>query len=326
MTEIISDSITVDPQRWGPHFWGAIDAIAVVFDPNDSQSREFTLLFFHSLQGVIPCFQCRNHYCLYFRDHPLQDALHSKSDLMEWILRLKNAIQERLGGRPTFTMLDYLRNTESKFHIAVTVHPSLAVVVSVTPEEAEKVPQCLQGLLEQTLLPSLVLLCFSEREEDNLGALLQTSFPDLSLVVLTTPDSQTPSENKNRGIEYCVDKKNTDAVVFLRTTDRLHPQKIWQMRQALLQYPKASVIVHPSAHRPTSFSNIVLPDTAVTTEPLSSQSRSLSVNHSQLLLHLNVCSEIRFHRARAENDLVRRVETQYGRARYLPHTLSCPHN
>ena len=72
------DSLGIDPTRWGPFFWSTIDAVAAVFDPTCPQSKEFTLLFFHSLQGVIPCFQCRNHYCLYFRDHSLQDALDSK--------------------------------------------------------------------------------------------------------------------------------------------------------------------------------------------------------------------------------------------------------
>jgi len=323
MTEIINDSITVDPLLWGPHFWCTIDAIAVVFDPSSSQSKEFTHLFFHSLQGVIPCFECRNHYCMYYRDYPIQDALDTKSDLLEWILRLKNAIQTRLGGRPTFTMTDYTRNMESKFQIALSLWPSTAVVVSITPDEADTVPAFLQGLLEQTLLPTAVLLCFSEREEDpELEALLQTTYPDLKLVVLSTPSQQTPSQNKNRALEYCREHKNTDAIVFLRTTDSLHPQKIWLMRQALLEHPEASVIVHPTtgptADSSTAFSGVISTKN-IRTEPFS---RSFSVNHSQVLLHVKKCPDIRFHSERAENDLVRRVQKKYGHVWNVPHVLS----
>ena len=321
MTEIINDSITVDPLLWGPHFWCTIDAIAVVFDPSSSQSKEFTHLFFHSLQGVIPCFECRNHYCMYYREYPVQDALDTKSDLLEWILRLKNAIQTRLGGRPTFTLTDYARNMESKFQIALTVWPSIAVVLSITPDEVDTVPAFLQGLLEQTLLPSSVLLCVSEREDDpELEALFHTTYPDLKLVVLSTPDPQTPSQKKNRGIEYCLDKKNIDAIVLVRTTDILHPQKIWLMRQALLENPEALVIVHPTGGPSASFSGTIPTKTKVIrTEPFSP---SFSVNHSQVLLHVKKCPDIRFHSERAENDLVRRVHKKYGHVRNLPHVLS----
>ena len=258
---------------------------------------------------------------MYYREYPVQDALDTKSDLLEWILRLKNAIQTRLGGRPTFTMTDYARNMESKFQIALFLWPSITVVVSITPDEVDTVPAFLQGLLEQTLLPSSVLLCVSEREDDpELEALFHTTYPDLKLVVLSTPDPQTPSQKKNRGIEYCLDKKNIDAIVLVRTTDILHPQKIWLMRQALLENPEALVIVHPTGGPSASFSGTIPTKTKVIrTEPFSP---SFSVNHSQVLLHVKKCPDIRFHSERAENDLVRRVHKKYGHVRNLPHVLS----
>lgn len=104
---ITDNSFTVDPVRWGPHFWVSIDAIMVVLDPREEQSREFTLYFFHSLQGTIPCYECRDHYCSYYQEFPVVDVLSSKQQLMEWILRLKNRIRQRQE-QPEWTMEQYL--------------------------------------------------------------------------------------------------------------------------------------------------------------------------------------------------------------------------
>ena len=105
---IAEKSFTIEPSRWGPHFWRSIDAVAVVFDPLDNQSREFTLLYFHALQGTLPCFECRDHYCLYYREYPVVDALSTKKDLLVWILRLKNRIRERQSKGAAFPLEDYL--------------------------------------------------------------------------------------------------------------------------------------------------------------------------------------------------------------------------
>jgi hypothetical protein len=115
---IQEESVTIVPPRWGPHFWKCIDSIAVVFDPTSEQSKEYTLYFFHSLQGVLPCYECRDHYCLYYQEHPLLDSLGSKRQLLEWILRLKNTIQTRLG-HPTYTMDEYVHHMEELYDVTL---------------------------------------------------------------------------------------------------------------------------------------------------------------------------------------------------------------
>ena len=311
------NSLGIDPTRWGPFFWSTIDAVAAVFDPTCPQSKEFTLLFFHSLQGVIPCFQCRNHYCLYFQDHSLQDALDSKKQLLEWILRLKNAIQERLGDRPTYTLDQYVRRTESLFQIALTIQPRMAVVMSVTPHQWDALPSCLEALLDQTILPSRVVLCASEVDapKTDFLATLPVSFPDLSLVVLATPQPQTPSENKNRGLNHCQESQEVDAVLLLQCTDRWHPQKLWILRETLLQHPKASAVIHTTGPLPSAFP----PLENVPSEPLI---KKISVLDSQLLVNLGVCPDIRFQHDRAENDLLQRIQRKHGHVWFLPPPLS----
>jgi len=114
---IAEKSFTIEPSHWGPYFWGSIDAVAVVFDPVDDSSREYTLFFFHSLQGTLPCFECRDHYCLYYRQYPVADALSSKKDLLMWILRLKNTIRERQEKGSAFTLEEYLSHLHDVFAV-----------------------------------------------------------------------------------------------------------------------------------------------------------------------------------------------------------------
>lgn len=288
-------SITLDPALWGAHLWATIDSILIVFDPASPESVEFTLLFFHSLQGVIPCFDCRNHYCLYYRDHPLQDALVSKQRLLEWVLTLKNAIQERLG-RPTTTLHQCVRRMESKFQVALTPTPVLDMVIPISATDLGQLPPFLEALDHQVILPHHVVLCLSEATEP---PKLVEAFPDLPLVILSTPNKQTPSENKNRGIEYCLETTRADAVLFVHWRDTLHPQQTWRVRETLLDHPTASLIVHNQEEK------VARKDTFLLVE-------KMCVLHSQLALHLNVCRDVRFHPHRAENDVLQRVQKQYG--------------
>ncbi|MBM3968010.1 MAG: hypothetical protein FJ308_23585, partial [Planctomycetes bacterium] len=104
----------IDPKWWGKHLWISIDAVATAFDPNDIASKEFVLYFFFSLQGVIPCLECRAHYQQYFETYPISDELDSKSSLFQWILRLKNKVNERLQ-LPLISWEEYLSRLEDQF-------------------------------------------------------------------------------------------------------------------------------------------------------------------------------------------------------------------
>lgn len=296
----LEESITIDPMFWGAHLWSSIDSIVIVYDAACPQSREFTLLFFHSLQGVIPCFECRNHYCLYYRDHPIDEVLDSKQRLLEWTLTLKNAISERLG-RPTLSMETNVRRMESKFHVALTIKPVLAAVLSVRPCDLPLLPQILADLAEQSTPLPHIFLCASE------GVQIDDEASNLPLHVLSTTEKQTASENKNRGIDHCVHNTDVDAVLFINCHDRPSPEKTRLVREALLDHPTASLVVQRSVEDTCSAIPVNL-------------NPKLCALHSQVAMNLKVCRNVRFHREKAENDLLERVETEYGNVWYVPHS------
>ena len=117
--EITNESTTLNPVLWGPFFWPTMDAVAVVYDPSSEDSKESTLIFFFSLQGVIPCFECREHYCRYFETYPIREELDTRAGLFRWVHRLKNSVQEKLS-RPTLSFEDYILSIEKRFQ--VTLH------------------------------------------------------------------------------------------------------------------------------------------------------------------------------------------------------------
>lgn len=108
--------LSIDPRRWGPHLWSSMEAAAGAWDPKDAYAREHIILFFFSLQGIIPCPSCRKHYCKYFDKYPIQGALDSKASLFKWILRLKNQINKR-NEKESIQFKDYIRSVEDKFSI-----------------------------------------------------------------------------------------------------------------------------------------------------------------------------------------------------------------
>jgi len=59
------------------------------------QNKKNVQVFFDTLQGIIPCEKCRNHYIQYMSDYPVQDYLYSSLTLLLWLYRLKTLIKTR---------------------------------------------------------------------------------------------------------------------------------------------------------------------------------------------------------------------------------------
>lgn len=115
---IIEQPSFIDPRYWGSALWSSMDAVAVVFDATLQDSKDYTIIFFMSLRGVIPCGMCREHYNEYCTKYPIEDHIESRKTLLKWIHRLKNQVSLRLG-RPKTQFQEYIRSIEDKFHISL---------------------------------------------------------------------------------------------------------------------------------------------------------------------------------------------------------------
>ena len=90
----------VPPEVWGPFFWHTIHIVALGYpqEPNYSDKKAIKE-FFESLQHLIPCPICRQHYTSHLARMPISASIDSRSDLFRWTIELHNEVNEMLGKR-----------------------------------------------------------------------------------------------------------------------------------------------------------------------------------------------------------------------------------
>ena len=93
----------MDSKIWGPYFWFTLHTITLAYPDNPSyQDRRQYSEFFVSLQNILPCNLCRQHYKDHLRDSPVSIHLDSKEDLVKWCFNLHNRVNQSLG-KPNFS-------------------------------------------------------------------------------------------------------------------------------------------------------------------------------------------------------------------------------
>ena len=94
------------PQVWGPFFWHTIHIVALGYPSEPTYvHKKAAKEFFESLQVLIPCPVCREHYAEHLQKAPLTPHLDSRTDLFKWTVVLHNAVNKSLG-KPEFAEHD----------------------------------------------------------------------------------------------------------------------------------------------------------------------------------------------------------------------------
>ena len=89
--------MNLNPNVWGPHGWFFIDSIVLSL-PNilSYEQKNIYKNFFTSLQDVLPCAACREHYKQNLIEFPLTDAILSKKEnMIKWILNIHNNVRKK---------------------------------------------------------------------------------------------------------------------------------------------------------------------------------------------------------------------------------------
>ena len=90
----------IPPEVWGPFFWHTIHIIALGYPAEPAYGdKKATKEFFESLQFLIPCPICRQHYTSHLVKLPIGPSLDSRKDLFRWTVNLHNDVNEMLGKR-----------------------------------------------------------------------------------------------------------------------------------------------------------------------------------------------------------------------------------
>jgi len=90
----------VPPEVWGPFFWHTIHIAALGYPQEPSYSdKKAAKEFFESLQYLIPCPICKQHYVSHLSKMPVGPSLDDRKDLFRWTINLHNDVNEMLGKR-----------------------------------------------------------------------------------------------------------------------------------------------------------------------------------------------------------------------------------
>lgn len=88
--------MNLNPKIWGPHAWFFLDSIMLSL-PNKLSNEQKNIYknFFTSLQYILPCEGCRNHYTENLKKYPLTDQiLSNKENMIKWLLNVHNNIRK----------------------------------------------------------------------------------------------------------------------------------------------------------------------------------------------------------------------------------------
>lgn len=93
---------------WGNPGWFFLHSVAAGYpvDPDEFDSsrgnpsghtRRVYTSFFKTVGGVLPCRFCRDSYDIFIKELPIDKYIHSRKSLFEWLFKIHNKVNEKLG-------------------------------------------------------------------------------------------------------------------------------------------------------------------------------------------------------------------------------------
>lgn len=94
-----------NPKIWGSSAWIFLHSISFSYpeNPTKKDKRQFKT-FFLSLENVLPCSLCCEHYKKYLQEHDIDDALQSRKNLIHYFIRLHNHINKKYNNKKKLTI------------------------------------------------------------------------------------------------------------------------------------------------------------------------------------------------------------------------------
>ena len=88
----------MDSKIWGPYFWFTLHTVTLAYpDKPNYQDKRHYHDFFLSLQNVLPCLTCRQHYKQHLQEFPVSSHLDNRESLVKWCFILHNKVNLSLG-------------------------------------------------------------------------------------------------------------------------------------------------------------------------------------------------------------------------------------
>lgn len=132
----------IEPEVWGRSFWEFLDAIVATF-PRDNPSPEHRNAAYDLLSGLavlLPCPTCRKHYADFLQRHPLDHALLSRRDLVQFYFLLRNDVAGRTRKNMHAHNPDELWTSIVRRMKVATVSGARTALLATTPKQRFRVP------------------------------------------------------------------------------------------------------------------------------------------------------------------------------------------
>jgi len=83
---------------WGPPAWIFLHSVTLNYpeNPTISDKKEYKS-FFNSLSHILPCSVCRINYKQNLAKHPIDNYLHSKKKMVNWLILIHNEVNRECG-------------------------------------------------------------------------------------------------------------------------------------------------------------------------------------------------------------------------------------
>ena len=83
----------ITPDIWGPHGWKFLHYISFGYPENPTINiKNQYKNFFLSLEHVLPCVRCANHYRENLSKYSLDEALTNRDSLIRWVIDIHNDV------------------------------------------------------------------------------------------------------------------------------------------------------------------------------------------------------------------------------------------
>lgn len=109
---------------WGNPGWFFLHSVTAGYpvDPDDFDSsngnsightRRVYTSFFKNTGDVLPCRFCRDSYKLFVKELPIEDYIQSRKSLFEWLFKIHNKVNEKLGSVQETDLESVIKKYES---------------------------------------------------------------------------------------------------------------------------------------------------------------------------------------------------------------------
>lgn len=83
----------MDTRLWGPIFWMTLHTVSFNYPETPTYlEKRHHYDFFNTIQYILPCTVCREHYQRNFKQYPLETYLDTKKTLIQWVIMIHNEV------------------------------------------------------------------------------------------------------------------------------------------------------------------------------------------------------------------------------------------